>query len=62
MITRIKELLSNRIRIIGFAIFLTGIVLNYIFENQSSGYYEYVLMGLGLGLMILGKEVKFKSN
>lgn len=48
----------NKIRIIGLVILIIGIIIMFSFENEVTDFISALLLGLGFGLLIIGKVRK----
>jgi hypothetical protein len=48
----------NKIRIIGLAILVIGIIIQFAPENDATDFISGLLIGIGIGLLITGKVGK----
>jgi hypothetical protein len=51
----------NKARILGVIIILTGLIINYITENRLPHFISGMIIGLGIGLVVIGKFNPFKK-
>ena len=45
----------NKIRIIGLAILVVGIIIQFALENDATDFISGLLIGAGIGLLLTGK-------
>lgn len=45
----------NKVRIIGLLILIAGIIIRFVLRNDTLDFISGLLVGLGIGLVIVGK-------
>ena len=45
----------NKIRIIGFVLFIAGVILMLTLENDMTDFISGLLIGAGIGLLVTGR-------
>jgi hypothetical protein len=56
----LSEDYMNKVRLIGFIILVTGIIINYAFDYESLDFLTGILIGIGIGLIVIGRIGKPK--
>lgn len=52
----------NRIRITGLVLIVIGLILPYILQNDIMDFFTGLLIGLGVGLLFIGKIKKTNTK
>ncbi len=53
--------MMNKIRILGLLLFLTGLIIGFIYDNSGLDFLSGILVGAGLIWTITG-QIKFRKN